>query len=238
MILAKKNRILAVLMVAVAITGLTSCLKNNGDPQPNYYSVMYIANLATPTYKISPFLNNVDMSNGNGMDYAQPGRAEVKPGPMKLDFKRLGSDTILSSVTATVDTFRYYTFFTYGSQELTIKTYNFVEDFSDISTSKANIRFYNMSPGSEAVDFYIGSSTAPASSQRMYEDFLSGYYNETTPVDPGTVQITVKKAGTAEVLAQAQDINLNSAGYVYSIVFIGTPGTTGNRKPAVIALSH
>jgi hypothetical protein len=239
MILAKKNRILAVLMVAVAITGLTSCLKNNSNPQPDYYSMVFISNLATTPYKISAFFNDKDMTGGNGLEYSNAARGRVTPGPLKMDYKRLGSDTLLSTITTTLDTLYYYTFFTYGSQELGIKTYNFREDFTDINTTtKANIRFYNMSPGSEAVDFYVGNgTTTPVSSSRTYEDFQSGYYNTTIPVDPNTVEVIVKKAGTGEELARATNVTLNTGG-VYSLVFIGTPGTTGNRKPSVVALNH
>ncbi|WP_123848106.1 DUF4397 domain-containing protein [Chitinophaga lutea] len=235
MILAKKNRILAVLMAVAVVTGLSSCLKNNNNPAPEAFTYAFFANLATPTYKISVFQNNADLLGGEGMEFGTVRAGRLKPGPAKFDFKRLGSDTLLSSYNTTLDTLRYFSTFIYGSQTSGVETYHFREDFSNNSTSKAHVRFFNMVEGSEPVDFYIGETKL--SSSRMYEDFLSGSYNSFTQIDPNEVSITVKNAAGTE-LAKISNVSLAVAGGVYTVVYAGTQGDTGNRKPAIKTFSH
>lgn len=235
MILAKKNRILTLLMVAAVITGLTSCLKNNGNDGPEPYNARaFFANVATPQYKVSIFQNNADLLNGNGLEFVNIASGDVNPGPAKIDIKRLGADTLLASMNVTLDTLRYFSFFVYGSQEQGIELYSIREDFSDISTSKANFRFYNMVPGSEAVDLFMGDTKLASS--RMYEDFLSGAYNGFNQIDPNTVELTVKNAA-GEELAKSS-VNFNANGGVYTLMYAGTTGDTGNRKPSLHRFQH
>ncbi len=235
MILAKKNRILAVLMAVAVVTGLSSCLKNNNSPAPEAFSYAFFANLATPTYKVSIFQNSADLLGGDGMEFGTVRVGRVKPGPAKFDFKRLGSDTTLNSFNTTLDTLRYFSTFIYGSQASTIRTYHFREDFSNNSTSKAHVRFFNMVEGSEPVDFYIGETKL--SSSRMFEDFLSSSYNGFTQIEPNEVSITVKNAAGAE-LAKVSNVSMASPGSVYTIVYAGTKDDTGTRKPTIKAFSH
>lgn len=235
MILAKKNRILAVLMAAVVVTGLSSCLKNNNNNKPEPYAYAFFANVATPQYKITILQNNQDLTRGNGLEFGKAASGQVNPGPtQKFDFKRLGSDTLLTTYTRTYDTLYYYTSFVYGSQANGIKSYNFREDFSNNETSKAHVRFYNMVEDSDPVTFSIG--TTALSSSRMFEDFLGGSYNDLIKIEPNTVDIIVKNAAGTE-LDKVSSATLNARG-VYSIMYVGTKGDTGNRKPKLVVFSH
>lgn len=238
MILAKKKRILAVLMAAVVVTGLSSCLKNNGNTKPEPYAMAFFANVATPQYKVSIFQNNQDLTRGNGLEFGKQASGQIKPGPLqKFDFKRLGSDTLLATYTATMDTLRYYSTFIYGTQATGVKAYNFREDFSDISATKAHVRFFNMVEGAEPVTFFIGANAQPSGTDRRYEDFTTGYFNSFSKIDPTTADVTVKDAA-GTVLATYNSMPLTTAGGVYTIMYIGTKGDAGNRKPQIVPFGH
>lgn len=235
MILAKKNRILAVLMTVAVVTGLTSCLKNNSNVQPDINGYAFFANLATPSYKVTLWRDNTDLLRGEGLEFTRQSAGAVNPGPAKIDIKRLGSDTLLTSTNITLDTLRFVSFFIHGTQTHGIKMHTIREDFSDLSTSKANIRFYNMVADSEPVDFWIGETKI--SSSRMYEDFMGGYYDSFMAVEPSSsAEIIVKKADGTELTRKTVDLGVT--GGVYSIFYAGEEGNTGDRKPAIIGYRY
>jgi hypothetical protein len=223
-----KNRFVALLAVVAVITGLSSCLKNNVTPQQPS-TVIALINGATPSYGMDLYFNT-KKANSTTFNYAAYGVNQFDPAVYTIDFKKAGGDSLLSSVNANFDTLQYHTILIYGLAP--VRTYNIREDFSDISRDKANVRFLNMTEGNDPVDFFI--NTTKLSPNNYFQDFLGN--TDFQEIEAANVTITVKDAAGAE-LATLPNQSLQAFN-AYSIAFIGTKGTTGDRKPSIVVLRH
>lgn len=227
-----KNRIWAMLALVVAITGLSSCLKNNTTPQKPYTTVVFFS--AVPfSYSADVYINNAKTISGMG--YGNGTGFNIDPGNLKIDFKKNGGDSLLATTTNVYDTLGYHTHILYGSSPVDVYTIDESQTFSDISGDQANIRFFNLSTDIGPVDFFI--NTTKISSNRQFEDFLGGTYDDFQPVEANTVSLTVKAAGKDSTIAMKNDVQL-ARGYAHTIVLTGLSGNTGDLKPAITSLNH
>lgn len=228
----KKNRIWAMLALVVAITGLASCLKNESTPNKPYTTLVFFS--AVPvSYATDIWINNTKAASN--MTYATGGGFNADPGSLKVDLKRSSGDSLLATTTGSYDTMGYYTHFMYGVSPIDVYKIDEATTFSDLSTSKSNVRFFHMSTDVGPVDFFINSNKV--SSSRQYRDFLSGMYDEFQPVDAGAVTITVKAAGKDSTIATKNDVTF-AQGYPHTIVLTGLSAQTGDFKPKISVLNH
>lgn len=217
-----KNRFVALFAMVAVITGLSSCLKNNVTPDAPS-TVIYFIN-GSPSVGMDLYFNT-KKANTTPFVFGAYAGDQFAPANIKIDFKKTGTDSLLTSVTANFDTLQYHTILLWGSNQ--VESYNIREDFSTISREKANLRFLNFVDSPDPVDFFV--NTTKVSSGRYFEDFLgsTGYQTQ----DPATVTITVKdQAGTE--LATLPDVTL-SAYNAYSIAYMGIKGQTGDKKPVI-----
>lgn len=227
-----KNRIWAMLALVVAITGLSSCLKNNTTPQKPYTTLVFFGG-APVAYAADILVNNTKAASN--LKYTTAGGINVDPGSLKVDFKKEGGDSLLATTTGSYDTLGYYTHILYGQAPLEVYTIDERLPFSELSTEKSNIRFFNLSPDIGDVDLYINDTKI--SSNRTYRDFLGGIYDDFMPVDANTVTIRVKAAGADTEIAVKTDVQL-AKGYPHTICLTGLSGETGDFKPNISVLNH
>lgn len=102
-----KNRFVALLAMVAVITGLSSCLKNNVTPDAPT-TVIYFIN-GSPAVGMDLFFND---KKANTAPFAFGAWAADKfaPANIKMDFKKTGSDSALTSVRQTstlYNTIRY-----------------------------------------------------------------------------------------------------------------------------------
>ena len=223
----KKHRFLAVLAIAAALTGLTSCLKNTTTPQQPY-TLVTLVNTAPTSYSADIYLNNKKASDQPYAFGNVAGRSALTPGNLTFDFKKAGSDSLLASTSAFFDTLQYNTIILYGVSPVNV--YRIHEDFSNVSQSKTNARFFNSAPGTDNVDFYVGATKVPGA--QNFADFTGGGYNSFLILEPGNNTITAKDATTGNTLATLQDANLLQ-GYAYTVFLVGLKTETGDRKLAI-----
>ncbi|MFY0254255.1 DUF4397 domain-containing protein [Chitinophaga sp. 30R24] len=244
--LTKKNRIWAALALLAAVTGLSSCLKNNTDNTPvRPTAQIWFLNVSNSTVPATFYDNGRKISNDTtNIGFNFYSRYSVYGGPHIFELRKKGSDSVIVSSTYQYDSTDvlnssspYYTYLIYNNpvQAVTIKT-----DLSTASTSKINIRCFNLSQNAGPVDFYVGSEKIDSNRNYMtqyqlvaatsFAQFSSFSINNT---------VTVKKAGTTEVLATANSSQLIvgsfNTGNVYTIYFAGTAGSTGTDKLMVNA---
>ncbi|MGX5819902.1 DUF4397 domain-containing protein [Chitinophaga lutea] len=227
--LTKKNRLVTFLAVAAAATGLTSCLKND-TTAPEPVSAIFFLNGASTAFDADLYMNDKKI-NSSAFAIGTMAPGYFKPATYKFDFKKVNGDSILATtLPAFYDTARLYTVVAFGDESTGVETYKIAEDFSNNSTSKANVRFFNLSPDAEAVDLFIGSNKVASS--RTFGDFASGGYDGFVPVDPGSYTLTVKNAA-GDVLASNNDAALTTSAGAYFIFYMGRKAETGTRKAAI-----
>lgn len=236
----KKNHFLAAIALLVAMTGFTSCLKNNVQPQ-RPISSMVVMNVAAVTFDLDTYLNGTKAAALSGLKFNGAAGVVIDPGTYTVLLKPVGKDSTVASLSATYDTSVYYTHLIYGAPTKIFRideTPNFTQD--GLSGSKVNIRFFHMGENIGAVDFYLNDTKV--FSNRTYEDFTSGgsAYLKLSQIDQpaSSVKLTVKLAGTETVVATSTENAQLFAGAIYTSYLGGVNGNTGTLKPIVHLREH
>ena len=166
----------------------------------------------------------------------------VQPGSYKIEFKKNGSDSLLSTIASGApqlfDTLNFYTLIQYNDTTRAIQSMLIHDDFTSISTGNANYRFFNLSPDAHNVDFYINGESAgvsPTFGQRTTGDnAIYTNYNSFISTAPNAYNFEVRNHYTDSVIAYTTATNL-IGGNVYTIFLAGT---TNNFKINVLPASY
>lgn len=230
----KKNHFLAAIALLLAITGLTSCLKNDTQPQKPYF-YMAVINAAPVPYALDAYINNT--KTGGNIVFNSGMLLTPEPGTINLSFKAYNKDSVVATEITPYDTLKYYTHLIYGNAPISMYVIDETNNFTnDLSANQAHVRFYNLSPNTGSVDVYINDTKVY--SARTYEDFVyTDSFNQLSHLNTGTVKLTVKAAGTDTVIATKENVTLNN-GIIYTMFLSGLSGSTDTLKPAINILSH
>jgi hypothetical protein len=225
----------------VILSGLwASCTKTGATYTTSPVTYVSVMNMAPygPTTDI--YLNS-QLATGTGG--IAPGTYSSKygalqPGNYTIQFKKNGSDSLLSQIVpdkSLLDTLHFYTLIMYNDVNRAIKSTLIEDDFSSISNGYVNYRFFNLSPDAPNVDFYLNSGTTATSTGRTPADNVTNTaYNNFQSAPSTTFNLQVKVAGSDSVLATLSNQSL-IGGNVYTI-FLG--GTTNNWKINVLQASY
>lgn len=159
----------------------------------------------------------------------------ITPGDYAVTFKVAGSGDTLSTIQAdTYDSLGFYTLVLFNRADSTLGAMKINDDFSDLSLSNANYRFFNFCPDAPAVDLFL-NTTIMQSNRHTADNEGSGayYYNAFQQIAPGGYSVTVKKAGTDSVIATVPSVNLQAAA-AYTIFLSGKAGSTSNPISASV----
>jgi hypothetical protein len=232
----KKSRLWALAAVAVAITGFSSCLKNSDPtPPPARTIIAFVNGVASPTYGLDIFQDGQKITSDKPLPFGEAAGAEFKPNNYKFDFKKGGADSLLNTLTARFDTSEYNTLLVYGEQSTGIHVYQIHETFENLSTTKTNVRFYNLMSGTDPLDVFIGSAKVFAA--RYFADFEGGGYSQFVPVDANNTSISVKDAAGEEIAVKG-DAALTAVGGAYNIYLIGQKDSVGVTKPTIKVVAY
>ncbi len=166
----------------------------------------------------------------------------LQPGTYKIEFKKNGSDSLLSTIAGgssqVLDTLNFYTLIMYNDTLKAIQSMLIHDDFTSISTGNANYRFFNLSPDAHSVDFYInGKSSGVAATfgeRTTGDNAVNTSYNSFISTAPNSYNLEVRNHNPDSVIATASAINL-VGGNVYTIFL---SGTTNNWKINVLPASY
>jgi hypothetical protein len=143
---------------------------------------------------------------------------KVKPGKFKVEVREAGEPANSPPViAATVELAagKAYTVAVFG-QLTSVKAALLPDDMSRPGASKSKVRFIQAIPGESAVDLVTGGDVLVSNAK-----FPSASDYQEVPA--GSADVQLRKAGTGEVLAKADDLKLAS-GSISSLVAVGGIG--------------
>jgi hypothetical protein len=143
---------------------------------------------------------------------------KVKPGKFKVEVREAGEPANSPPViAATVELAagRAYTVAVFG-QLTSVKAALLTDDMSRPGASKSKVRLIQAIPGESAVDLVTGGDVLVSNAK-----FPSASDYQEVPA--GSVDVQLRKAGTGEVLAKADNLKLAS-GSISSLVAVGGIG--------------
>jgi hypothetical protein len=143
---------------------------------------------------------------------------KVKPGKFKVEVREAGEPASSAPViAATVDlkAGKAYTVAVFG-QLTSVKAALLTDDMSRPGNRKSKVRLIQAIPGEDAVDLAAGGDVLISNAR-----FPSA--SEYQEVPAGSVDLEVRKAGSSEVLAKANNVKLSS-GSISSLVAVGGIG--------------
>ncbi len=217
----------ATFLVSLVIMG-AGCAKTGSNLTTTPVSYLTLINEAIYASSLDVFLNDTLATAPAGIP---PGSfsssyGTIRPGNYTLKFAVVGSDSIVSQLPASAfDTLNFYTVLLYNLPGGgAVQSVKIQDNFSTISATLANYRFFNLSPNYPQVDFYIGTTVAQPN-RGTADNATSTLYNSFTAVSPGSVNLIVKKAGTDSVIASAANVAL-IGGNAYTIFLGGIINST------------
>jgi len=212
-------------LVVVALAG---CMKtgtnNQNSNNVSFVTLMHMAPFASST---EVYFNGDKKTSAIAAGTFSTSYGQVPPGTYDIKFKVAGSDSVLSAIPADVfDSLGFYTLVLFNRADSSIGSMKIDDDYSQLSTTTANYRFFNFCPEAPAVDLFINTNTAQ-SNRHTADNEYGPYYNTFQPVAAGGYSLTVKKAGVDSVIASVPSVNL-AAGGVYTIFLSGKKGSSSN----------
>ena len=143
-----------------------------------------------------------------------------------------GAREVISQLPATTfDTLNFYTILCYNNPGGgSVQTAVIHDNFTTVTSSTANYRFFNLSPNFPQVDFYL-NTTAAQPGRATADNVYNTGYNAFSQVSPGSYNLVVKKAGTDSVIASSTNVPL-IGGAAYTIFLGGIVGS--NTTPLQI----
>jgi hypothetical protein len=143
---------------------------------------------------------------------------KVKPGKFKVEVREAGepaSSRPVIAATVSLEAGRAYTVAVFG-QLTDVKAALLTDDMSRPANGKSKVRLIQAIPGEAAVDLAGGGDVLVSNAR-----FPSASHYQQVPA--GTVDVEVRKAGSNQVLAKANNVKLPS-GSISSLVAVGGIG--------------
>jgi len=189
----------------LVLIGGAACTKSSSSLTINPVSYVSLINEATYTGTANVYLNDtlVTVQQGISAGTYSTRYGTIRPGTYAVKFVNASNDSLMGSIPGVAfDTLNFYTLIVCnqpggGSASRAFEVW---DNFSSISTSNTNYRFFNLCPDYPSVDVYLnnnlvqsGRTTADNAGNLTLNGFQS--------VAPGNYTVTVKMAGTDSVVA-------------------------------------
>jgi Domain of unknown function (DUF4397) len=227
-------------IVILMAGGLSGCLKSSVNENTNsvgsnaFISAMNLAFYSSPSIQI--YLNDNVLTNPMAPGSYSQTYFSITPGIYDTQFKTVGStvssDSVLSDIPSSeYDSSGFYTLILFNStiggaaESVKIK-----DDFSTVSSTNSNYRFFNMCPDAPVVDLYFNTKIVQAA-RSVADNVTNTGYNAFQQVTPGTYTIQAKKAGTDSVVASVSNYTLSTQ-TAFTIFLSGKPTTASPNIPA------
>jgi hypothetical protein len=225
-------------MLAAVAGGLAGCTKAgiSGATTSNSVTYVSIMNLAPYSPWADIYLNGTLATAAGGI---APGKYStsyglLQPGDYDVQFKVAGADSLLAEIPSSAfDTMAFTTLILYNSAgSATVQAIKIADNFSNVSLTSGNYRFFNMSPDEPGVDFYFNDNLVQSARQPA-DNVANPAFNLFQSVSPDSYTLQVKKAGSDSVLATLNNVTI-AGGNAYTIFLFGKASALNiNVLPAV-----
>lgn len=224
----------AVFLIILLAMG-TGCAKSGTALTTSPVTYLSLINEAVYTAPVSVLLNDTvaTISGGVAAGSFSTKYGPIRPGNYAIKFEIAATDSLVSEIPAAVyDTLNFYTLILYNtpggaSASPSVSSVNSAriwDDFSSISTTQANYRFFDLSPDYPRVDLYLNSTQVQAS-RTTADNVANSLLNGFQPVATGSYTITAKVAGKDSVIASVANVSL-TMGSAYTIFLSGVENST------------
>jgi len=226
----RASNLFCVLIVA-AVVGISSgCMKTGTGNNQNSNNISFISLMHMAPYSSSMevYFNGIKKTSAIAAGTFSTSYGQIPPGVYDIKFMAAGSSNALDSLPAsTYDSLGFYTLILYNTEGgAGVGAIKIDDDFTNLSLSGANYRFFNFCPDAPAVDLYM-NSTAVQQNRHVADNANSSYYNSFQAVTAGGFSLQAKKAGTDSVIATVSSVNL-VAGAAYTIFLSGSTHNASN----------
>jgi hypothetical protein len=229
-----------VLLFLLSLGGWT-CGKTGATVSSSAVTYAIIMNQAPYGPACDIYLNDTLISPAGGII---PGLfstryGRLKPGTYDVKFDKTGTDSVLSDLPSEAfENGGFYTLFLYNSSPGggPIKAIKINDDFSTLSQTNANIRFFNLSPDASPVDLSL-SGTVVQTGRTTADNTANLVLNTFQPIAPAIYTLQIKSTTTDSVLATLAGQNL-TAGNAYTIFLSGKDLISNNLTVNIIQASY
>jgi hypothetical protein len=198
---------------------------NQSTNNVSFVTLMHMAPYSSP---VEVYFNGDKKTSAIAAGSFSTSYGQVPPGAYEIKFKVAGSDSLLSTIPTTLyDSLGFYTLIYYNTEGgASIGSMKISDDFSALSLSGANYRFFNLCPDAPSVDLYM-NTTKVQPGRQVADNAYSSYYNTFQTVTAGGYSLQAKKAGTDSVIATVSSVNM-VAGAAYTIFLSGSTHNSAN----------
>lgn len=212
--------------IGLIATGMTGCVKSSSPVTVSPVSYVSVMNEAPYGVPVDIYFNGTLVSPTGGI---APGRyssayGSLKPGSYTVAFKKAGTDSIVYQLPASnYDTSAFYTLILYNvnADSTAMQAAKIEDDFSQVTTSEAYYRFFNLSPDAPSANLSFNNQLAQNNRTPADNILTNTAYDTFLPLAGGTYTIQVQNAATDSLLASSPQLALHS-GDVYTIFLSGT----------------
>jgi hypothetical protein len=226
---ARKLTFVAALLSSVFLLE-TGCAKTGSSTSTSQVTYLSLINGSAYSNNVAVLLNDTLATESTGIPPggASPRYGTLKPGTYGVKFQSATSDSLLSEIPATsFDTLNFYTLVMYSVPVTgVVQSAKIQDNFSTISSSQANYRFFNLSSIHTNVDLYL-NGTVVQQSRNTADNVVNNQLNQFQATNAGTYTITVKSAGTDSTIVTTSNIPF-ALGGAYTIFLSGVDGSATN----------
>jgi len=213
--------------VVIVVATLAGCMKTGSSTNTNNNNVSFITLMHMAPYAPATevYFNGDKKTSSIAPGTFSTSYGQVPPGNYDLKFKVAGKDSLLSSLPASVyDTLNFYTVILFNTPDSAIGAMKIRDDYSNLTTTSSNYRFFNLCPDAPSVDLFINTSLVQPG-RHTADNYNISYYNAFQTFASGGYSLTAKKAGTDSVIATVPSVNLQAGG-AYTIFLSGKKGSS------------
>jgi hypothetical protein len=220
-LMSKIFKVLGVSMTAVLFSGCLKTGTNNTTSSTNV-SFVTLMNMAPYSSSTEVYFNDNKQTPIIPTGSYSTTYGRVAPGNYDIKFKVASSDSVLSELpSSNYDSLGFYTLILYNpTASSAVSSMKVIDDFSNLSYTGANYRFFNLCPDYPTVDLYLNGAAAQ-NGRFVGDNANSSYFNAFVPITAGGYAIQVKKAGTDSVIATISSVGLQQ-GNAYTVFLQGS----------------
>ena len=224
--LQRPGIILCIAIFAFLATGITSCSKSGVTNTTTISTYDTVMNLSSWSPSTEIYFNGSKSTQAITAGNYSQSYASLKPGSYDVQFMKAGGDSVMADIPASsYDSLSFYTLIMYNaSRNSPASAVKIQDDFSTVSATSSNYRFFNMCPDVPQADLYI-NNTMVQSVRTVADNVNYPSFNAFQQFTGGTYTIQVKKAGTDSVIASINSYPMQVQN-AYTIFLDGKIGST------------
>lgn len=222
------RNVLKISVLIFVLGTMAGCVKTgSSSTTTTNISFVSIMNMAPYSPDAQIYFNDKQATSAVSAGSYSSSYAQISAGSYSVQFKKSGGDSVMSELTtSTYDSLGFYTLIMYNAKDSTVKSAKITDNYSGLSLSAANYRFFHLSPDVSTVDLYLNSS-AVSQGRSLADNVGYNYYNQFQTITTGSYNIVAKAAGTDSVIATLNSVSLQT-GNAYTIFLQGGKNNTND----------